>query len=121
MWAIAASSPSSASSLRAPSPRSSSVSAPQQRDQVADLDRSQLQHPHPAQQRRVDLEARVLGGRPDQRAHPRLDVRQQDVLLRLVEAVDLVDEQQRPAALVGPPSARDLDHLAQLAGSGRGR
>ena len=50
---------------------------------------------HPRHQRRVDLEVRVLGRRPDQRHEPLLDRRQERVLLRLVEAVDLVEEEDR--------------------------
>ena len=57
------------------------------------------------EQRRVDLEVRVLGGRADQRDQARLDRRQQRVLLRLVEAVDLVQEEDRAPA-VGRPAAR---------------
>ena len=49
-------------------------------------------------------ERRVLGGRADQRDRAVLDLGEQAVLLRAVEAVDLVDEQQR--ALAGPPLAR---------------
>ena len=44
------------------------------------------------QERRIDLERRVLRRGPEQRDIAVLDVRQHDVLLRLVEAVDLVDE-----------------------------
>src|SRR5690606_9673043 len=50
-------------------------------------------------------EGGVLGGRPDEREQAALDVGQQEILLPLIEAVDLVDEQQRPSpralALVG--------------------
>ena len=60
-------------------------------------------------QRRVDLEVRVLGGRADQGDEPLLDRRQERVLLRLVEAVDLVEEEDR---------ARPL---RRRAGRGRGR
>ena len=49
----------------------------------------------------VDLEERVLGGRADERQRPVLDRRQERVLLRLGEAVDLVEEQDR--ALSGSP------------------
>ena len=52
-----------------------------------------------AQQRRVDREERVLRRRPDQDDDAVLDVRQQHVLLGLVEAVDLVEEQDRPLAV----------------------
>jgi hypothetical protein len=51
---------------------------------------------HPRQERRVHLEVRVLGRRADQRDRAVLDVRQQRVLLGLVEAVDLVEEQDGP-------------------------
>ena len=61
---------------------------------------SGLQHEHlrARQQRRVDLERRVLGRRADQHDVAGLDARQERVLLRLVEAVDLVDEDDRAAA-----------------------
>lgn len=54
----------------------------------------------PAQQRRVDLERRVLGRRADERHRAVLDRPQQRVLLRLVEPVDLVQEQHRPCLLL---------------------
>ena len=61
--------------------------------------RLELVHPSPREQRRVDLEVRVLGRRADQGQEPLLHGRQQRVLLRLVEAVDLVQEEDRaPAA-----------------------
>ena len=47
----------------------------------------------PAQQRRVHLEERVLGGGADECEQTALHRRQQRVLLRLVEAVHLVEEQ----------------------------
>jgi hypothetical protein len=47
----------------------------------------------------VQLEGRVLGGGPDQHDGAVLHVRQEAILLRLVEAVDLVDEEQRAAAV----------------------
>ena len=69
------------------------------------------------EQRAVDLEVRVLGGRADQRHQPLLDGGQQRVLLRLVEAVDLVEEEdRRPAA--GAPLAGAGDHLAHLGAAG---
>ena len=60
------------------------------------------------EQRRVDLEVRVLGRRADQRHEPLLDPGQQRVLLRLVEAVDLVEEEDRPPAARAEPLARPL-------------
>ena len=58
------------------------------------------------QQRRVDLERRVLGGRADQHDVAGLDARQEGVLLRLVEAVDLVDEDDGAAAACAGAIAR---------------
>ena len=49
------------------------------------------------EQRAVELEGRVLGGRADQHDRAVLDIGQEAVLLGAVEAVDLVDEQQRAA------------------------
>src|SRR5205085_8793428 len=46
-------------------------------------------------QRADDLERRVLGRRADERDRPVLDRGQQGVLLRLVEAMYLVDEERR--------------------------
>ncbi len=64
-------------------------------------------------QRRVDLEVGVLGGRADQGQEPFLDRGQQRVLLGLVEAVDLVEEEDRGAAGAAA-LARPLDHPADL-------
>ena len=52
----------------------------------------------PRQQRADHLEARILGGRADQEDHPFLDKGEKCVLLRLVEAVNLVAEEDRSAA-----------------------
>ena len=49
-------------------------------------------HPHARQERRVDLVVRVLGRGADEGDRPVLDVRQQRVLLALVEPMQLVDE-----------------------------
>ena len=70
--------------------------------------------PHPRQERGVDLEVGVLGRRADERDRAVLDVRQERVLLGLVEAVDLVDEQDRPAAVEGEPVLRLGDRRADL-------
>ena len=50
------------------------------------------------QQRAVEFEAGVLGGGADQRDDAALDEWQEAILLGAVEAVDLVDEQQRALA-----------------------
>ncbi len=64
-------------------------------------------------QGRVDLEVRVLGGRADEHDQAFLDRGQQRVLLGLVEAVDLVQEEDRVAA-VAAALAGAGDHLAHL-------
>ena len=73
------------------------------------------------QQRAVDLEVRVLGRRPDERHEPLLDGRQQRVLLGLVEAVDLVEEEDRRLAGGLAPVRRALEHLAHLGAAGLDR
>ena len=71
-------------------------SAPDDLAQILVGERLQLDDLAAREQRRVDLEVRVLGRRSDQRHEPFLDGGQQRVLLRLVEAVDLVEEEDRP-------------------------
>src|SRR5581483_11544072 len=77
-----------------------------------------------APQRTVDLEEGVLGGGADQREEAVLDVGQEGVLLGAVEAVDLVEEQDRALALLteaGPGPLHDLPHLLHAGGDGRHR
>ena len=77
-------------------------------------ERLELVELHPREQRRVELEVRVLGRRADQRHEPVLDARQQRVLLGLVEAVDLVEEEDRPPPGRAEPLARPGEHLAHV-------
>jgi hypothetical protein len=77
-------------------------------------ERPQGHHPAAREERRDDLEARVLGGGPDEGHRSCLDVRQQGVLLPLVEAVDLVDEEDGALAVEPPPLPRRLDDLPDL-------
>src|SRR5438445_7134544 len=63
---------------------------------------------------RDHLEGRVLGGRPDERHRAGLDVGEEGVLLRLVEAVDLVDEEHGRPAVPGELVLCLLDDLSQL-------
>ena len=53
-----------------------------------------MQHIHrrTRQQRRIHLERRVLGGGADEGEQPALDMRQERILLALVEPVHLIDE-----------------------------
>ena len=80
-----------AAARRAASARSSSCAELVRRQRLQHVDR------RARQQRAVHLERRILGRRADERDEPLLDVRQERVLLRLVEAMDLVDEQDRRA------------------------
>ena len=72
-----------------------------------------------ARQQRADhLERRVLRGRADERDHALLDERQEGVLLRLVEAVHLVDEQDRRAPRLRAHDLGARDGLADLLHAG---
>ena len=52
--------------------------------------------------------------RTDEYEKPVLDVGQQPVLLGLIEAVYLVDEEERPAPFAVAPVPRALDDLLEL-------
>ena len=80
--------------------------------------RPQRVHPHPRQQRAVDLERGVLRGRADQRHHALLHSRQQRVLLGLVEAVDLIEEEHRAGVARGAAVGGALQHRAHLRAAG---
>ncbi len=90
------------------------------RDQLLDrrrVERLEHQHARPRQQRRVELERRVLGRRADQGDRAVLHHRQKRILLGAVEAMDLVDEQQRRAA-VAAARARRIEDLLQFGDAG---
>ena len=76
--------------------------------------RLELVHLRAGDERGVDLVVRVLGRRADQRHEALLDARQQRVLLRLVEAVDLVEEEDRAPAGRAEPLPRPREHLAHV-------
>ena len=61
---------------------------------------------HPRQERGVDLEVRVLRRCADERDRSVLDVREQRVLLGLVEPMDLVEEQDRSLLVQCQPVLR---------------
>src|SRR5262249_4805847 len=77
-----------------------------QRQQLVELDAGQ--------EGRVDLEVRGLGRRADQRDQALLDHGQECVLLRLVEPVDLVEEQDRTLPLGAQALAGARDHRADV-------
>ena len=66
------------------------------------------------EQRRVHLEVRVLRRRADQRQQAFLHRGQQGILLGLVEAVDLVEEENGATAVCAEPLARCRDHRPHL-------
>ena len=65
-----------------------------------------------ADQGTVDREKRIGGGRSDQHDNAVFHVRQQGVLLRLVEPMNLVDEKQCPRALGGEHIAGFVENRA---------
>ena len=89
----------------------------QQREHIRLGQLAQLIQPRARQQRAVDLERWVLGRGADQGHEPFLDRRQQCVLLGLVEAVDLVEEEDR-VALAEPAFACARQHRAHLGAAG---
>ena len=87
---------SSIGSLR---PSASSARASSRRQRIV-VEPAQHQHLAARQERGVQLEGRVLGGGADQRHRAVLDIGQEAVLLGAIEAMDLVDEQQRALAVL---------------------
>jgi hypothetical protein len=77
--------------------------APQQQNNL--LLSQRLEHINPAarEQRGINLEGRILGCGPDQPDIPFLDMRQERILLRLIEAMNLVDEHDRPGPILPCP------------------
>ncbi len=73
---------------------------PRDREEVVLGQRLELEDAAAADQRLVDLEVGVLGGGADQDDRAVLDPRQQRVLLRLVEAVHLVHEEDGALAVL---------------------
>ena len=75
------------------------------------------EHAHPREERRDHLERRVLGRGAEQHDGAVLHVWQEGVLLRLVEAMDLVDEEDRAAAAL-PDHPGLLDHAPDVLHAG---
>ena len=74
------------------------------------------------QERTGEREEGVLGGRADEHEEAFFDERQQHVLLRAAEAVDLVEEEDRALAALAQPAAgalRDLADVLHPRGDGR--
>ena len=66
---------------------------------LVNIEWAQREDLHPRQQRRYDLEAGVFRGGADERERAVFDIRQEEILLRFVEAVDLVEKED---GAVGP-------------------
>ena len=95
---------------------------PQQRLDLVRRQRLELEDLAAADQCAIHREKRIARRRADQRDDAFLHVGQQCVLLGLVEAVNLVDEQQRPRAPGGQFVTGRVEQLAQVfhaAGHGR--
>ena len=108
--------------------------AAHERLDVVGRERLELEDAAAAYQRAVDGEEGVFRGGADEDHHALLHVGQQHVLLGLVEAVDFVDEQERPLAggreaIVGRrenlaqllDAARDCADLLEMAAGGAGQ
>jgi hypothetical protein len=80
----------------------------------------QDEHLAAGEQRTVELEAGVLGRRADEDDRAVLDVGQERILLRPVEAVDLIDEEQRALPHLAAPLC-GLEHLSQVCDTGKRR
>ena len=89
----------------------------QQRLQLLGGQRLEHVNARSRQQCADDLERRILGGGADEGQRAVLDVRQKRVLLRLVEAVHLVEKQHRGGAARGGLT-RLLDRLADFLDAG---
>ena len=86
--------------------------------QLLALQRLQAEDAAARKERRDDLERGVFGGGADQGDRPILDVGQDRVLLCLVEAVDLVDEEH--GAQTRPPVDLGFGHHLAQVGHARG-
>ena len=96
------------------SPRPSSASARRTTAATSSSVRASSRQPHPRQEGGVDLEVGVLGRRPDQRGRCRPRHGAARVLLRLVEAADLVEEEHRARPVQVQPVLRVGDGAADL-------
>ncbi len=90
----------------------------QQAFQCAEIERAQGHQLRTAQQRGIQFKGRVFGRRTDQRDRARFHMWQEPVLLRLVEAVNFVNEQQCPAPTLAAHLGR-IEHLAQVGNAGK--
>ena len=93
----------------------------EQRQQVVLLQRLKHIELAAGEQRPYHLERRVLRRRPDERHRPLLHGAEQRVLLRLGEAVDLVDEEDRRGGIEEAAVLCPLDDVAHVLHAARHR
>ena len=84
------------------------------------VERLEHQYVGSRQERGVELERRVLGGGADQHDGAVLHHGEETVELGAIEAMDLVDEEQR-APTQGAAAARRLEHLLEIGDAGEDR
>ena len=88
----------------APRPRSSSCKRPsKQQHNLLFGQRLQNVDTRPRKQRRNNFERRILGGRADQADVALFHVRKKRILLRFIEAMDFVDEDNGARAVLPGP------------------
>src|SRR5712691_10162685 len=92
--------------------------APQQQQQVVRAQGFEDNHPSARQQRGDHLERRVLRRRAEEHDQALFHVRQEGVLLGLVEAVDFIDEQSRGLAVQPTLLLGFLKNLTELLDTG---
>jgi hypothetical protein len=78
------------------------------------------QHARPRQQRGVELERGIFGGCADQHHGAVFHDREKRILLRAIEAVHLIDEQQSALADLAP-GAGGIERLLQISDPGKHR
>ena len=94
---------------------------PRDGPQFIGVEQAELKDAAAANQRLVDLEIRVFRGRADQDDGAVFHPRQQRVLLRLVEAVDFVHEQDGALPELAAPLLRHGDGLPDVVDAGQHR
>ena len=86
----------------------------QQVEQILFAERPQFENLRARNQRRIDKEKWIVRGRADQSDDAAFHIRQQNVLLRFVEAMDFVDEQNRGLAGVFQAIGRGGQNAAHV-------
>ena len=82
--------------------------------EFVDAERFELKNLRPRHERAVDIEKRIVSRRADQSQISAFDIGKENVLLRFVEMVDLVDEQNRLLPGGAGAIGRARDHTAHF-------